>query len=342
MIDQDALNDAWENDSFYSLQLELGDACSQGCLYCYMNALPAQENTLDDEMVKGILVDAAAMGISAIEWLGGEPLLRSSVLEHLAFARELGFRNNLWTGGLPLVDQDLRASCASLCMHGLISVHVSTVDPTLYERLHPGRTRKDLSSILGSVHALLEDGYPSSQMLNSVTFTGLQPASDMISTIDYFEEHFGIATSLNVYHTYLRPGQSRENLARFIPEPAAVARVYNRMKAQAGVDMLPMNCVNKQYCSSTLAVLCDGTVTPCATIREPDAPNLHQEGNLKEIVKSHWDHLIFKKFKDKGNLPNTCKTCMLSSTCWGCRSRAYAAGLGLFGPDPRCFLKKHR
>jgi MoaA/NifB/PqqE/SkfB family radical SAM enzyme len=27
----------------------------------------------------------------------------------------------------------------------------------------------------------------------------------------------------------------------------------------------------------------------------------------------------------------------MNDQCWGCRSRAYAAGRGIHGKDPRCF-----
>ena len=103
---------------------------------------------------------------------------------------------------------------------------------------------------------------------------------------------------------------------------------------------LPMNCVNKQYCATTLAVLCDGSVTPCATIREKGAPNVHRDGSLFDIAVQHKDHLTLKLFREPANLPPDCQRCGMSDQCFGCRSRAYAAGNGLYGKDPRCFRAK--
>ncbi|MBD3386525.1 hypothetical protein GF407_16600 [candidate division KSB1 bacterium] len=57
---------------------------------------------------------------------------------------------------------------------GLISVHVSKADPGLYKLLHPQRSKSDLDSILQAVKNLIGLGYPTDQLLNSVTFTGLQ------------------------------------------------------------------------------------------------------------------------------------------------------------------------
>ncbi|HDQ71008.1 MAG TPA: radical SAM protein [Chloroflexi bacterium] len=339
MIDYERLQSAYERETFYSLQLEIGDECQQGCLYCYMNAVEHGENTLSDEQIGRILCDAHALGVAAIEWLGGEPLLRTSIFEHMAFASSLGMRNNVWTGGLPLAEDGILRQTVEWAQDGLISVHVSTVDPDVYQRLHPTRSPDDLAAILDAAEATLDLGYPASQMLNSVTFTGLQTADDMIHTIDYFEHRFGVKTSLNVYHTYLRPGTPAGELERFIPSPDAVARVYARYTRQWGVERLPMNCVNKQYCATTLAVLCDGSVTPCATIREKDAPNLHTDGALFDVATRIRDHLTIKPFRKRENLPQDCQRCKMSEQCFGCRSRAYAAGRGLYGKDPRCFRR---
>jgi radical SAM protein with 4Fe4S-binding SPASM domain len=342
MIDQRGLMKAFERGGYYALQLEVGDRCEQACSYCYMNALETGHNTLSDRQIAEILDDSVELGVTALEWLGGEPLLRRGVFDRLRRARTLGLRNNIWTGGLPLAARRVAESCAELARPGLISVHVSSTDPEVYESLHPGRDRGDLEAILDGVRLLLDCGYPPTNMLNSMTFTGLQDPRDAIRTIDDFESRFGIRTSLNVYHTYLRPGSEPGALARFIPPPAAVSRVYKRWARQWNATEMPMNCVNKQYCSATLAVLCDGTVTPCATIRPADAPSIHDGERLAVLADRHRPELTFEPMRDPAVLPAECAACHLGDRCWGCRSRAYAAGLGVYGPDPRCFRPTSR
>lgn len=340
LIDFEKLNECYKKDNFYSLQLEIGDKCYQSCVYCYMNAVENGKNTLSDDQVKKIILDSKKLGITSIEWLGGEPLLRKSIFSLMRLAQNLGFRNNLWTGGLPLTNNYVLNNTIKYTNPGLISIHVSTINSEVYEILHPGRSSNDLKLIIKSVEKLLVQSYPSSNILNSVTFTGLQTADDMIKTIDFFKDNFGINTSLNVYHTYLRPGIPENNLRKFIPDRTEVTRVYKHYAKLYGTKELPMNCVNKQYCSSTLAVLCDGSVTPCATIREKSAPNIHKDGTFYDIAIKNKDYLLIKKLKDKNNLSEDCKTCSLSDSCWGCRSRSYSVGTGIYGKDPRCFRKK--
>jgi len=337
MIDYGKLYQNYENDNIYALQLEIGDKCNQNCIYCYMNAIEEEINTISDDQIKRILLDAKKLGITAIEWLGGEPLLRESIFSHMQYAQKLGFRNNIWTGGLPLSDENILQNTAQYTNPGLVSIHVSTINPKKYEKLHPNRTKKDLEKILTAVEKLIDIGYSTANILNSVTFTGLQTAEDMIKTIDYFDNEFGVKTSLNVYHTYLRPEIPENEITRFIPDEKEVIKVYKHYAQQYNVKQLPMNCVNKQYCSATVAVLCDGSVTPCATIREKNAANIHSDGSFYDIVNKNKDYLITKKLKDKNNLSADCITCSLSESCWGCRSRSFAAGNGIYGKDPRCF-----
>ena len=284
LIDLGKIQAAYDNDGIYALQLEIGDICHQGCIYCYMNAIPETRNQLSDDTITAILDDSRRLGITAIEWLGGEPLLRKSVFAHMARANELGLQNNMWTGGLPLANEGVLKNTVDLCRGGLIAFHLSTINPETYQLLHPDRPARDMEIIIDAVRGALDLGYPSDRLLNSVTFTGLQTPDDMIETIDYFEKEFGIKSSLNVYHTYLRPGLRSSELERFIPSRKAVARVYKRYDRQYGSEPMPMNCVNKQYCSATVAVLCDGSVTGCATIRERNAPRAGIDGTFFDIV----------------------------------------------------------
>jgi len=94
----------------------------------------------------------------------------------------------------------------------------------------------------------------------------------MIKTIDYFENNFNIKTSLNIYHTYLRSNTPNKELSKFITSKEEVIKVYERYNKQWGDKPLPMNCMNKQYCSAAVAILCDRSITPCATIRKKMVP----------------------------------------------------------------------
>ena len=49
-----------------------------------------------------LLVDAARLGVRAIDSLGGDPLLRGDWYDLMAHARSMGLVNNVWTSAIPL------------------------------------------------------------------------------------------------------------------------------------------------------------------------------------------------------------------------------------------------
>jgi hypothetical protein len=65
----------------YALQIETTDACQQGCIYCYAGSIPRERHGLTSDEIRSLLDDAAEMEIRAIDWLGGDPLLRRDLME---------------------------------------------------------------------------------------------------------------------------------------------------------------------------------------------------------------------------------------------------------------------
>lgn len=61
--------------------------------------------------------------------------------------------------------------------------------------------------------------------------------------MEYFHNELGIATSLNVYHTYLGPGEDDKKLSQFIPSKKEVAKVYKNYTSF--MDM--KNSINNKY-----------------------------------------------------------------------------------------------
>ncbi len=90
----------FEENRLYALQIESTDACAQGCVYCYAGSTPQETRGLTSEEIRGLLQDAAALEIRAIDWLGGDPLVRSDWYELMVYAQSLGIINNIWTRNL--------------------------------------------------------------------------------------------------------------------------------------------------------------------------------------------------------------------------------------------------
>ena len=338
LIDWKKLQDLYQRDLVYALQLEINDVCEQGCEYCYMNAPSIRQGRLLSDTLRMAISDAADMETYCIEWLGGEPLLREDAFELMTFAAEKGLRNNMWTGGLPLADEETARKCVQLTQGGLISIHLSTLDPEIYQKSHPARPITDMHKIIEGVENCLNAGKPPEMMMNSTTLTSHSTAEDMINIIDHFQTEYGIPTCVNVYQFYEpRSGENIDEVLRFKPDLKTVRKVLNHLHRSAGNVSYGANCVNKQYCSATIALLNDGRLTPCATIRPDDAPTIFENG-LRDTFQAHRDWLVVKKLKEKDNLPDGCRNCKKNDYCWGCRAKSWDYFHDIYQRDPACFM----
>ena len=338
LINWQKLQDLYQRDLVYAFQLEINDVCEQGCEYCYMNAPTIRRGRLSSDTLRAVISDAADMEIYCIEWLGGEPLLREDVFKLMAFASDKGLRNNMWTGGLPLSDEETARKCVELTQGGLISIHLSTLNPEIYQKSHPTRPIDDMYKIIEGVENCLNAGKPPEIMMNSTTLTSHSTAEDMINIIDHFQDEYGIPTCVNVYQFYEpRTGENIDEVLRFKPNLQTVRKVLNHLQRSAGNVSIGANCVNKQYCSATIALLNDGRLTPCATIRPDDAPTIMDKG-LRETFQAHRDWLVVKKLKDKENLPDGCRACKKNVDCWGCRAKSWDYFHDIYQRDPACFM----
>ncbi|WKD60977.1 Cyclic pyranopterin monophosphate synthase [Corynebacterium ciconiae DSM 44920] len=157
------------------LRVSLTDKCNLRCTYCMpaegLNWL-AQEKTLSDEEVCRLLrIAVERLGIRHLRFTGGEPLLRRSLPEIIAFASSLRTdegrapRTALTTNGLGL---DKRA--AELVDAGLDRVNIS-LDSLDRHRYHVLSRRDRLDDVLASIDAALQAGL-SPVKINTVVMPG--------------------------------------------------------------------------------------------------------------------------------------------------------------------------
>ncbi len=315
----------------YSLQLEINQACPQGCLYCYASCSDPPEKELDTQVIRRLLKEAVGLGIPAIDWLGGDPLLRNGWEDLLEYAAGLGLVNNIWTSGIPLSDADTARNAVRLTEGGFISVHLDSLDPALYRRLHTGRADAKIEAILTGVENVLESGKNPGQMLNCITFTRPLAGNDVVETMRYFQER-GIRTCL----TQLSPAGSALDHPEWIPTPSQISEACaarDRLNYPGSTigSIGPMD-VNKFYCRGIVCVTVDGDVTPCSVIRKGFG-NIHSR-SLGEILRDHCDPLLFLGLSTGD--PD-CRGCPDERLCWGCRAAAYYATGDLLGKDPCCW-----
>jgi MoaA/NifB/PqqE/SkfB family radical SAM enzyme len=257
----------FEEKRLYALQIETTDACHQGCIYCYAGSTPQENYGLASHEIRSLLNDAAALGIRAIDWLGGDPLVRSDWNELMQYARSLGMINNVWTSGLPLRNKQIAAQVCEVTDGGFVSVHVDSITPEVYARLHRGGNDHYIHAIVEGVDNMLALGKPAESMINCITFTAQQSPEDAIRTMRWWFEEKGLRTCLTMFN----PAGKGAEWRALEPDLAEIQQVYiERDRINYDNDNISIAAMDtdKYYCGTMATVTFTGDVTPCSVIRE--------------------------------------------------------------------------
>lgn len=324
----------FEEERVYSLQIESTLACPQGCRYCYAPADVGRVRELPAAEIAAVLTSAAAMGVKAVDWLGGDPLVRGDWRDLALQAHDLGFVNNIWSSGIPLADPKIAEQAVAATEGGFISVHLDTLDPAVYARLHDGDARTKIRAILHGIKNLQASGKPASELVNCITFTRPLAGSDLARTIRYFGEELGMAVCLTQMCTVGGACCHPE----WVPTPAEIrdaCRLRDALCYPDSSHSFETMDVDKFYCGTVVCVTADGDVTPCSVIRKGFG-NI-RERTISEIVEEHRDELLFSGMRQPRPKASACARCERSSVCWGCRAMAYYETGDLLGPDPKCW-----
>jgi radical SAM protein with 4Fe4S-binding SPASM domain len=319
----------------YTLQIESTDACRQGCSYCYAGSRPRETRGLASPEIRALLHEAASLEIRAIDWLGGDPLERPDWCELMTLASSLGLINNVWTSGLPLRDREVARKVAEATEGGFVAVHVDSIFPDTYARLHGGADPGNIAVIVEGVDNLLTLGKQPAQMVNCITYTSIQPPQDAIDTMRWWLTEKGLQTCLTMFN----PAGKGHDWRSLAPSPEDTRLVYReRDRLNHGSEKLTISAMDtdKFYCGTMATVTFNGDVTPCSVIRE-GVGNI-RVAPLTRIVADHLGELVHEPLHDERSMPAPCDRCVHNAHCWGCRASAYHYGGDANGLDPKCWV----
>ena len=321
----------FESNRVYAVQVESCLSCKGGCRYCYASAQDPRSDELPADCIHRILQEAKAAGVRAIDWLGGDPLMREDWYELACAARDLGLINNIWTSGIPLADTQVAQQVVQVTDGGFVSVHLDSLDEEIYRLLHTGDSRTKIQSVKKGIRNLLTAGKQPRDIVNCITFTRPLAGKDVERTIRYFSDQ-GIRTCLT---QICMAGLGKEH-PEWLPSGDEIRHaigVRDRTDYPgSGLSMSTMD-VNKYYCGGTVCVTVDGDVTPCSVIRQGfgnvnDLP-------LGEIISRHRSELLFLPVRERNNT-GRCRACKNQPVCWGCRATAFYTTGDLMADDPNC------
>lgn len=167
------------------LRISVTDRCNERCLYCMPEGYKGWAQRTDhltlDELVH-IAQSATTLGFRKFRLTGGEPLLRSDIVE---ISRQLWNLPGIQSLGLSTNATRLAPIALDLKQAGVRSVNISldTLDPAIYRKI----TGADIAPVLAGIDAALSAGFEVVK-LNCVLMRGVNEAS-LLPLIEFAAAH---------------------------------------------------------------------------------------------------------------------------------------------------------
>lgn len=333
------MGNEWLIKAPLTINWALNNSCNFACRHCYSRV--ESEEELDGATLRNCFERVAKLGVMAVNFGGGEPLLRSDLLELAAHAASLKMRVSMNSNGY-LLD---RAKAGELKRAGFAAVGISLDSPeaSVHDRFRGvggshGRAMAALSY-------LKEAGIKTS--ISTVICTINQDALD-----DLIALARGLGVSRLNLHNFKCAGHGLANRDELDLTPAQWQAFYRRALAVKGnfSDLelsfddpviaslgLPTesSLVKGSVCGKlSLAIKANGDITPCGFI--PTVIGNIVRDDLGEIWRNA-PLLVRMRHKE----PNgKCGSCDHYADCLGgCSARALALTGDINSPDPHCWVE---
>ncbi len=177
--------------------------CNSSCPKCVKKGMHDVMQEMTTEQLKRVIDELQALGISAIDFTGGEPLLRDDLTELLRHTSGKGLLSHLNTNGYLLTPERVQ----DIVQSGVNSINVSldSVSPEKMEVLTgiPGALAKIQEGLISLLAAramrrsLLE--------ITIVTVLSKENRDELEAIIDFARKIGVDGVSINPYHAFPRP-----------------------------------------------------------------------------------------------------------------------------------------
>ena len=327
------------------LLAELTYRCPLQCPYCSNPVeMAAAGDELDTDDWLRVLREARGLGAAQLGFSGGEPLVRQDLEILVAEASTLGFYSNLITSGVGLTGDRVRTLREAGLDH--IQVSFQSSEPEVSALL--SGSPKAFAHKLEMAQAVKAAGYP--MVLNFVLHR---------HNIDQTEQILQLAHDLGADYVELANTQyhgwallNREQLMPTREQLQRAEQVTNSWR-EAHPDGMriyfvvpdyfeerPKPCMNG-WAQMFLAVTPDGVALPCHSARNLplEFPNVQQQD-----LESIWRHSdAFNAYRGFDWMREPCRSCPEKERDFGgCRCQAFALTGDAAQADPVCIKSNQR
>ncbi len=329
------------------LLAELTYRCPLQCPYC---SNPLDFARSHDELSTAEWIEvfrqAREMGSAQLGFSGGEPLVRQDLAELIASARGLGYYTNLITSGIGLTEEKI----ASFADAGLDHIQISfqAADEEVNNLL--AGSQKAFAHKLEMARAVKKHGYP--MVLNFVTHRhNIDNIDQIIRLCIELEADFVELATCQFY------GWAELNRAGLLPSKEQLARaerITNEWRDKLAAENHPCKlifvtpdyyeerpkaCMNG-WGNLFLDITPDGTALPCHSARQLPVtfPNV-REHSIEYIWR---DSFGFNRFRGYDWMPEPCRSCDEKERDFGgCRCQAFMLTGDAANADPVCSKSAH-
>jgi PqqA peptide cyclase len=323
----------------YVLVAELTYRCPLRCAYCSNPTQVPDRDALASADWQRVLGEASELGVMQVHFTGGEPLLRDDLEVLVAHATQLELYSNLITSGLPLTRERL----AGLQAAGLCALQLS------FQAARPGA-----STAIAGVDAFAHKRKVAAwvrelELPLTVNVVLHRQNLDEVNQIIALAEELG-ADRLELANTqYL--GWAYQNRAALMPSlaqldaaRAVVATARARLRGRMEILFVlpdyhgdrPRTCMSG-WGERYVVVTPDGRAMPChaAHILPLPFPDLRAQS-----LASAWhDSEAFQKYRGTDYLREPCRSCdQREVDHGGCRCQAFLLTGDATAADPVCGL----
>src|SRR5690349_8536279 len=284
------------------LRVSLTDRCNLRCSYCMtaegLDWLPDESVLTEDEIVRLVRIGVQQLGIRAVRFTGGEPLVRRGLVDIVRRTHELGVETSLTTNALGLA-----RTAPALAAAGLDRVNVSldSIRPESFLAI----TRRDrLHDVLAGLEAARDAGLGPVKV-NAVLMRGVNDdeAPELLrwAIAEGYELRFIEQMPLDAQHHWSREGMitadeifaSLETEFTLTPasEPrgSAPAELFQVDGGPATVGVIAS--VTRPFCGDCdrVRLTADGQVRNCLFAREEsDLRGALRAGASDEEIADRW------------------------------------------------------
>ncbi|MEE4460840.1 pyrroloquinoline quinone biosynthesis protein PqqE [Azotobacter chroococcum] len=324
------------------LLAELTYRCPLQCPYC-SNPLDFARHGEELSTAEWIEVfrQARELGAAQLGFSGGEPLVRQDLTELIRAARGMGYYTNLITSGIGLSETRIAEFTAAGLDH--IQVSFQAADAEVNDLL--AGSSKAFAQKLAMARAVKAHGYP--MVLNFVTHR---------HNIDDIERIIGLCLELEADFVELATcqfyGWAELNRAGLLPTRAQLERaerITNQWRERLAAQKHPCKLIfvtpdyyeeRPKACmggwgSLFLDIAPDGTALPCHSARmlPVQFPSV-REHSLRHIW---YDSFGFNRFRGDDWMPEPCHSCDEKGRDFGgCRCQAFLLTGDATATDPVC------